>query len=139
MDKNTSHSTAIFFPKGTIRDNVPIGPYVVVTNDRHPPSECRIGAKIHDYASIATMSVILPGVIIGEGVLIGAHSLVNKDIPPHKLALGSPAKVICDTSKIELKDGSGRSAYPWQYHFHRGYPDDIVRVWMERAGVLEGK
>ncbi|PKP41232.1 MAG: acetyltransferase [Bacteroidetes bacterium HGW-Bacteroidetes-12] len=37
---------------------------------------------------------ILPGVIIGEGSIIGTMSVVNKDIPPYSIAVGSPAKVI---------------------------------------------
>lgn len=107
-----------------------IFPYVVITNDPHPPSEFLVGAKIGNFAAIATMSVILPGIEVGEGVLIGAHSLVNKDVPPHTVAVGSPAKVICETSKIRLQDGSGRPAYPWKNHFHRGYPEDVVRSWL---------
>ncbi|USS84490.1 sugar O-acetyltransferase [Fructilactobacillus myrtifloralis] len=37
---------------------------------------------------------VLPGVTIGEGAIIGANSLVNKDIPPRTIAVGSPARVI---------------------------------------------
>lgn len=37
---------------------------------------------------------ILPGVTIGEGSIIGSMSVVNKDIPAHCIAVGSPAKVI---------------------------------------------
>jgi acetyltransferase-like isoleucine patch superfamily enzyme len=45
---------------------------------------CRIGSH----------STILPGVSIGENSIIGAHSLVNKDIPDNVVALGVPAKVV---------------------------------------------
>lgn len=37
---------------------------------------------------------VLPGVIIGEGAIIGAMSLVNKDIPPYTIAVGIPARVV---------------------------------------------
>ena len=37
---------------------------------------------------------VLSGVTIGEGSIIGAMSVVNKDIPPFTIAVGSPAKVI---------------------------------------------
>ena len=37
---------------------------------------------------------ILPGVTIGDGAIIGAASVVTKDIPPYAIAVGSPAKVI---------------------------------------------
>jgi acetyltransferase-like isoleucine patch superfamily enzyme len=45
---------------------------------------CRIGSH----------STILPGVSIGENSIIGAHSLVNKDIPDNVVAFGVPAKVV---------------------------------------------
>lgn len=38
--------------------------------------------------------IIMPGVKIGDGAIIGAHSIVNKDIPPNSIAVGSPAKVV---------------------------------------------
>ncbi len=43
---------------------------------------------------IGCYSIILQGVTIGDGAVIGANSLVNKDIPPYSIAVGSPAKVI---------------------------------------------
>lgn len=44
-------------------------------------------------AKIGTHSVIMPGVTIGENSVIGAFSLVNKDIPPNVVAYGIPAKI----------------------------------------------
>ena len=38
--------------------------------------------------------MILKGVTIGEGAVVGANSLVTKDVPPHCLSIGSPAKVV---------------------------------------------
>jgi acetyltransferase-like isoleucine patch superfamily enzyme len=102
---------------------------VVLTNDPHPPSTYTAGVTIEDYAVIATRSVVLPGVTIGEHSLVAAHSLVTHDVPEHTVVGGSPAKELCEMSKIKLKDGSGRNAYPWPLHFHRGYPEDIVQEW----------
>ena len=45
-------------------------------------------------ACIGTHSVVMPGVTIGENSIIGAFSLVNKDIPPNVVAYGQPAKVV---------------------------------------------
>jgi serine acetyltransferase len=81
---------------------------------------------------IATMSVVLPGVRIGTHSLVAAHSLVNSDVPPHTFVGGSPARELGDAKKIKLKDGTGRSAYPWPRHFHRGYPEGVVRGWIEQ-------
>ncbi len=43
---------------------------------------------------IGTKSLIMPGVTIGEGAIVGAYSLVTKDIPPWTIATGRPAKVV---------------------------------------------
>ena len=59
---------------------------------------------IKDFAYIGIGSIILPGVSIGEGAVIGAGSVVTKDIPPHSIAVGVPAKVIKTLkSEKELK------------------------------------
>tara|TARA_R110002049_G_scaffold113107_1_gene263150 strand:+ start:2342 stop:2842 length:501 start_codon:yes stop_codon:yes gene_type:complete len=50
--------------------------------------------KICKNASIGMRTIILPNVTIGEGAVIGANSLVSKDIPPFSIAVGNPAKVI---------------------------------------------
>lgn len=50
--------------------------------------------KINSGCWIGQNTVILPGVTIGEGTIIGANSVVAKDIPPRSIALGSPAQVI---------------------------------------------
>lgn len=45
--------------------------------------------------------IITAGVTIGEGSVIGAGSVVNKDVPPNSLAVGVPAKIVKDGSKLE--------------------------------------
>ncbi len=127
------HSNVHIGQSATIGNFVWIFPYVVLTNDPHPPSDTKLGVTIKDFVAIATMSVILPGITVNEGVLIGAHSLINKDVPSNMVAMGSPAKHVCETSKIQLKDGRG-PAYPWRQHFRRGYPDDVVREWIAEFG-----
>jgi len=127
------HSNVHIGQKSTIGNFVWIFPYVVLTNDPHPPSSVLQGPRIEDFAAIATMSMVLPGVTIGEGALIGAHSSVNRDVEPNTVAAGSPAKFICAANEIKLKDGTGRPAYPWRNHFHRGYPEAVVAQWLKDA------
>lgn len=52
---------------------------------------------------IGMESFIMPGVTVGEGAVIGAGSLVTKDIPAWSVAVGRPAKVIRQISKREIK------------------------------------
>jgi acyl-[acyl carrier protein]--UDP-N-acetylglucosamine O-acyltransferase len=128
------HSNVHIGKTSTIGNFVWIFPYVVLTNDPHPPSNTLKGVTIEDFAAVATMAVLLPGVRVGEGALIGAMSSLKSDAEPHSLYLGSPATWICPTGKIKLQDGSGKPAYPWTEHFHRGYPPDVIDAW--RTGAL---
>jgi len=49
---------------------------------------------IHSGAWIANYAIILPGVIIGEGAVVGACAVVTKDVPPWTVVAGNPARVI---------------------------------------------
>lgn len=129
------HSNVHIGQKSTIGSFVWIFPYVVLTNDPHPPSETLIGVTIGDYAAIATMSVILPGAVVAKGVLVGAHSSLKGETREDWVYAGSPAKPICPTNKIKLQDGSGRNAYPWTGHFHRGYPEEQVNDWKKNDSL----
>jgi acyl-[acyl carrier protein]--UDP-N-acetylglucosamine O-acyltransferase len=117
------HSNVHIGKKSVIRDFVWIFPYVVLTNDPTPPSETLVGCEIGEYAIVATMSVILPGVKLGRHCLIAAHACVGKDVPQGMIAGGVPAKILGSTKGIKLRDGSGADAYPWTNHFTRGYPE----------------
>ncbi|MBI4830853.1 MAG: acyltransferase [Candidatus Lindowbacteria bacterium] len=52
--------------------------------------------RIGKSAFVGLNSVVMPGVSIGEGAIVGACSFVNSDIPPYKIAVGAPAKVLKD-------------------------------------------
>jgi len=127
------HSNVHIGQGSEIGDFVWIFPYVVLTNDPHPPSNELVGCKIGDYAAIATMAVVLPGVEIESGALIGASTIVRNDVPRDTICVGNPGKNIGPTEKIRLTGGS-EPAYPWRRHFHRGYPDHIVSKWKSEFG-----
>jgi len=92
-----------------IEDNVFIGPNVTFTNDFTPRSKHRppefLRTTIKNHASIGANATILGGISIGEYALIGAGSVVTRDIPPHALVYGNPAKQhgwVCECgSKLE--------------------------------------
>jgi acetyltransferase-like isoleucine patch superfamily enzyme len=89
-----------------LEDGVFVGPLVVFTNDLHPRSprlphmrsryadrSWLMPTVIKRGASLGAGSVILAGVTIGAFCMIGAGAIVNRSLPPHALAVGSPARV----------------------------------------------
>jgi UDP-2-acetamido-3-amino-2,3-dideoxy-glucuronate N-acetyltransferase len=86
-----------FIPTGVIiEDDVFIGPHVTFINDKYPRVKGEwklLNTIVKKGASIGAGSVILP-VTIGRNSLIGAGSVVTKDIPDNVLAQGNPAKII---------------------------------------------
>jgi acetyltransferase-like isoleucine patch superfamily enzyme len=127
-----THSNVHLGQRSVIGNYVWIFPYTVLTNDPHPPSDGYLeGVTVEDYAVLATMSCIMPGVTVGSRSLVAAHSLVNRDVPPDTVVAGVPAKAVGPTSRVQLRDGSG-PAYPWMRHFHRGYPPEVVAEWASK-------
>ncbi|MDQ4142590.1 MAG: N-acetyltransferase [Actinomycetota bacterium] len=96
-------------------------PYVVLTNDAHPPSEQRAGVTIDDYAVVATGAVLLAGVRVGSGALVGANSVVREDVPAMTVVAGRPATQLGDVRLIRSPD-TGQPLYPWPRRFTRGMP-----------------
>lgn len=79
-----------------VGDDVFIGPNVTFANDARPRSRHRPDAflrtKILAGASIGANATILGGVTIGEYAMVGAGSVVTRDVPPHGLWYGNPAR-----------------------------------------------
>lgn len=128
------HSNVHIGNKSIIKDYVWIFPYVVLTNDPTPPSEVLMGVTIEKFAVIATGTTILPGITVGEESLVGAGSLVNKNVPKSQIAIGNPLKIIGETEKIKNKI-TGKQVYPWKYNFDRGMPWEGVGYdkWSENS------
>ena len=93
---------------------------VIVDSDFHAhwPSEARATepdmerdapVNIGDYAWIGMNCLILKGVSIGEGAMIGAGSVVTRDVPPFCLAAGAPARVL---RRLGPEDGKIRASAP---------------------------
>ena len=55
---------------------------------------CHLSTKIGKRCFIGTRAIILPGITIGDEVVVGAGSLVTKDVPSHSIVAGNPAKLI---------------------------------------------
>jgi UDP-2-acetamido-3-amino-2,3-dideoxy-glucuronate N-acetyltransferase len=98
IGNNVTIKSGVYLWDGiTIDDNVQIGPNVTFTNDKYPRAKKEFKLQrtlIKRKASIGAAAVILGGVTIGENAMIGAGSIVTKDIPANQLWVGSPAKFI---------------------------------------------
>lgn len=107
IGKNCKIQAFAFIPQGVIiEDEVFIGPHACFVNDKYPRATVKgkLKEKGEDWvaertvvkkgASIGANATILGGVTIGENSIIGAGSVVTKDIPPNVIATGNPAKVI---------------------------------------------
>jgi UDP-2-acetamido-3-amino-2,3-dideoxy-glucuronate N-acetyltransferase len=102
--KISSHS---FLCEGvTIEDEVFVGHNVTFINDRFPRAttqggglqteqdwEC-VPTLIKKGASIGSSATLLCGITIGEYAIVGAGSVVTKNVPPHSIVAGNPARVI---------------------------------------------
>jgi acetyltransferase-like isoleucine patch superfamily enzyme len=90
----------------TLEDEVFVGHNVVFTNDRYPRAtndngklqseadwNC-ISTLVRRGASIGSGAVLLCGITVGENAMIGAGSVVTRDVPPNTIVAGNPARVI---------------------------------------------
>jgi acetyltransferase-like isoleucine patch superfamily enzyme len=68
--------------------------HVVVVNGKRKPVSAPVVFRRD--ALVGSYSTVLPGVTIGEGALVAAGSVVTKDVPPHSLAGGNPARVLSE-------------------------------------------
>jgi len=107
IGKNCKISSHTFICEGVhIEDNVFIGHGVMFTNDLFPKATNIDGSQqteadwkvietiVKKGASIGSNATILCGITIGENALIGAGSVVTKNVPPNTVVAGVPAKII---------------------------------------------
>jgi UDP-2-acetamido-3-amino-2,3-dideoxy-glucuronate N-acetyltransferase len=108
----------------TLEEGVFVGPAVVFTNDRYPRSprldvtrsryddESRwlVPTRVGRGATLGASAVVLAGASIGEFAFVAAGALVTRDVAPHALVLGSPARHVgwvCRCARRIAVDGEG--------------------------------
>ena len=109
----------------TIEDGVFVGPHVVFTNDKFPRAVNPDGTlkagddwtisptRICQGASLGANATIVCGITIGRWAMIGAGSVVTKDVPNHGLVVGNPARLIGYVCKCgqRMPEGVDPAAY----------------------------
>ena len=99
IGSNVSIQTGVYIcTYSTVEDGVFLGPCCVFTNDKYVVQKefKLIGPTVKKGASIGANAVLFPGIIVGEGAVVGSHALVNHDVPPRSIYAGIPAKKIRD-------------------------------------------
>ena len=107
VGKNCKIQSHTFICEGVaIEDNVFVGHSVTFINDRYPRATTVTGSLqteddwqciptiVKRGATIGSGVTLLCGITIGENAIIGAGSVVTKDVPPHCVVAGNPAKII---------------------------------------------
>lgn len=114
VGKNCKIQAFAFIPSGVVlEDEVFIGPHVCFINDRIPRATTKTGelksqedwrlekTVVKMRAGIGANATIMCGVTVGENAIVGAGSVVTKDVPPNTIVAGVPAKVIRKVSENE--------------------------------------
>ena len=117
---NSKIQNGVFIYHGaTLEEGVFLGPGVILTNDRLPRAINADGTQKTDDdwqvgpvlikrgASVGARAVIVPGVTVGEFAMIGAGSVVTKDVAPHALVYGTPALhhgYVCSCGEILIEN-----------------------------------
>jgi acetyltransferase-like isoleucine patch superfamily enzyme len=103
------HSNAFIPEFSILRKGCWIGPCATLTNARYPKSEFTKnnleGVEIKENAKIGANATILPGITIGKNSIVGAGSVVTKDIPDNIVVAGNPAKEIKKVDELNYKEG----------------------------------
>lgn len=116
IGKNCKISSHTFICEGvTIEDNVFVGHNVTFINDIYPRATTADGelqteddwicipTLVKKGASIGSSATLLAGITVGEGALIGAGSVVTKDVPPYTVVAGNPARVLRKIREEEMR------------------------------------
>lgn len=97
----------------TLEDDVFVGPNATFTNDPFPRSKQYPGSfprtVVRRGASIGANATILPGLTIGQYAMVGAGTVVTKDVPPFAIVVGNPARIVgyVQSDKVSHDDKFG--------------------------------
>lgn len=114
-DRVRIHSNAFVPEYCVLHDDCWLGPNVVLTNAKFPKSrrvkEMLAGVQVREGAIIGANATVLPGLSVGRRALIGAGSVVTRDVQPETVVVGNPAREICKLTNLSYPEMQ-ELAYP---------------------------
>lgn len=127
LGNNVRIHTNVYLAQYTeIGDDVFVAPGVTTVNDPHPIcTKCMKGPLIKQGARIGANATLLSHIVIGEYALVGAGSVVTRDVPPRTVVYGNPAQVVGTVDDLKC----------WQHLVDKPYQDGLDVLLRERLGV----
>jgi acetyltransferase-like isoleucine patch superfamily enzyme len=112
-----------------------VGPNAIFLNDKKPGRDGApsVGPDIGDDVMIGGGCVILPGVHIGEGSFIASGAVVTKDVPPHSMAVGFPARFRPLDAELDVPCVP-EMAYQKTDLWHPDGPSPFAAYWVDAYG-----
>jgi acetyltransferase-like isoleucine patch superfamily enzyme len=134
-DDVTVKNGVALYDRVTLEDEVFIGPHVAFTNDLRPRSgshrkspETFLPTRVARGATVGANATIVCGVTIGACAMVGAGAVVTRDVPPHALVVGVPARAagwVCACGN-DLTESAGVFACSCGLRFVAASPGDLA-------------
>ncbi len=120
--------TGCFLEDVKLGVHVFVGPNVTFTDDPHPMKcphylECAGGSTVGDYAKIGANSTILPAVKIGAHAMVGAGTVVVREVRERSVVVGNPSREIGSIDDLTCPPGFFERPYVWEPYRYPSEPE----------------